>query len=378
MMKLKKAMALFMTAVSLAVCFSGCSLVKKSEAGKGSGGGGSGGSSLIIPEYDEPTAATKDYYVVGGKKYEKISDKKIQLVQDQSFFTGINMLGVHPDYTGRQVMGRLDYDGEALSATEIDPWEMTQWYASPSIVNLTTGALNGTHTTEGGYDYYRNTAKTIRINRDKNEIYMQLDTKNTEEPKNGSMWPHALIEKTFTYTPKFKDLKSLTGSVTFCIEDFYDYGSASGGQAAQMSWWFFFSSPYTTVVDGKEKALGCFFGFPFFDCRPDVYGISPSEKADYVGWEANTRDGIVKMARSRFDATIANNTNVGTHYTVSFDLKEHFPAALSLLSNKYSDFSGKTLDEFFLTGFNLGWEMPNGTYRSGVSFKDISLVAELI
>ena len=168
--------------------------------------------------------------------------------------------------------------------------------------------------------------------------------------------------------------------MTFSIEDFYDYGGVyNGGQAAQMSWWFFLSSPYTTVLkDGTKKALGCFFGFPLFDCRPDIYNNNPEEKNGSTGWEENTNDAHVKVSRSDFDATIAQRTEVGRAYTISFDLNTHFQTALNLLSNKYSDFSGKTLDEFFLTGFNLGWEMPNGTYKTGVSFKDISLVAELI
>ncbi|MBQ7924133.1 MAG: hypothetical protein IJ329_02380 [Clostridia bacterium] len=297
--------------------------------------------------------------IVDGKTYQKTADGKIEMVQDQNFHTGINLLGVHPSYDGREVKARLDYSGEALSATDIDPWEMTQWYSSPSL------AEGLTHTTQGDYEYFKGSAgeKLVRVNRYKKELYMQLDTRYTLEEKNGSQWPHILIEKSPTYKPTFGSLNSINASLKFSIEDFQNFNDANGGQAAQVSWWFF-------VTDGTND---CWFGLPLFDNRQDIDGLG-TYVGDELGWEANTLDATVKVARSRFAPHITQ-VKVGTMYEVNVDIKEYFQVALDQLKTKYTNFNAN-IDNFYITGWNFGWEMPYGTYKAGVCVSDISILVE--
>ena len=42
---------------------------------------------------------------------------------------------------------------------------------------------------------------------------------------------------------------------------------------------------------------------------------------------------------------------------------------------KYADFN-ESLDGFYVTGWNFGWEMPNGTYKAGVRVSDFSILVE--
>ena len=296
--------------------------------------------------------------VVNGKEYLIEQDGKIQMIQDPNFYTGINMLGVYPAVDDRNVKARLDYNGEALSSAKIDPWEMTQWYSPPSLAD------GYTHLTQGDYEYFKGTAaeKLVRVNRYKKELYMQLDTRYTTDNSSG-FWPHILIEKTCTYKPTFGSIKSMTASLKFSIEDYENFTAPSGGKAAQVSWWFF-------ITNGKAD---CWFGLPLFDSRQDIDNLG-TYTGDGLGWEEYTLDATVTVARTRFAPHITK-VKVGETYEISVNIKEFFQAGLDQLKVKYADFN-ESLDGFYVTGWNFGWEMPNGTYKAGVRVSDFSILVE--
>ena len=304
-----------------------------------------------------------------GKIYDIVGENKIELISDKDFSTGINVLGLYPSETGRTVMGRLDYEGTAEDNSNIDPWTYAQWYATPSIINLEDGNLNGTYREDGDYIYYENDCKTIRINKSENEVYLGLDaTKIDSQYILNIEWPHALMEKEFSYSPRFSELESMQASMNFCVENYHkDHGTA-----VQVTWWFFVTDRDYDEDDGTND---CWLGFTLFDSRWDIERVTREETEMKLSWEQNTKDATVKVARSYYSDVLAYQTEVGKEYTVSFDIKELFGVAIKALRGKYPNFNVDP-ENFRILNFNIGWEMPFFEGQVGVRVSDISLVAE--
>ncbi len=326
---------------------------------------GDGGRVLKMVYWkDELTKFTHE-----GKIYDVVGENKIELISDKDFSTGINVLGLYPSETGRTVMGRLDYEGTAEDNSNIDPWTYAQWYATPSIINLEDGSLNGTYREDGDYIYYENDCKTIRINKSENEVYLGLDaTKIDSQYVLNIEWPHALMEKEFSYSPRFSELESMQASMNFCVENYHkDYGTA-----VQVTWWFFVTDRDYDEDDGTND---CWLGFTLFDSRWDKERVTREETEMKLSWEQNTKDATVKVARSYYSDVLAYQTEVGKEYTVSFDIKELFGVAIKALRGKYPNFNVDP-ENFRILNFNIGWEMPFFEGQVGVRVSDISLVAE--
>ena len=304
--------------------------------------------------------------VKNGKIYIKPSDKTIQLIQDPEFKTGLSVGST--TMNDASIYGRLDYNGKDTYSKYYDYWKLSQWHAAPSIVNTSTGAVNGTYTVSGNTHTYSNDAKVIRVNQDKKEIYLEIDTRKVQASGGSttSDHPHHLIEKEFSYSPKFSELSALRLSFKFKVERFDNVGY-NGGQAAQCSWYF-----YLTNSDHSQTM---FFGFNCYDNRWDYYGKNQAEKQDSVSWEQNVGNAVVKMGRDRWaNFGNSNRVSVGTEYTVSIDVFAMLDAGLNLLKNKYSQYN-VSRNDLHIGSFNWGWEMPNIKTAAGIAISDISVLA---
>ena len=325
---------------------------------------GSGITNVIC---DEGTLDINTTYAVkNGKIYIKPSDKTIQLIQDPEFKTGLSVGST--TMNDASIYGRLDYNGKDTYSKYYDYWKLSQWHAAPSIVNTSTGAVNGTYTVSGNTHTYSNDAKVIRVNQDKKEIYLEIDTRKVQASGGSttSDHPHHLIEKEFSYSPKFSELSALRLSFKFKVERFDNVGY-NGGQAAQCSWYF-----YLTNSDHSQTM---FFGFNCYDNRWDYYGKNQAEKQDSVSWEQNVGNAVVKMGRDRWaNFGNSNRVSVGTEYTVSIDVFAMLDAGLNLLKNKYSQYN-VSRNDLHIGSFNWGWEMPNIKTAAGIAISDISVLA---
>ena len=306
----------------------------------------------------------KTYTLKNNKIYEMVSDKTIELFQDSELLTGLSVGSTVMNDAG--IYGRLDYGGTAESLAYYNYLKLSQWHANPSIIDLTTHELNGTYTVDGDIHTYKNDCKVIRVDKSKKEVYLELDSSKVEASSGSttSDHPHHLIEKEFAYSPKFGELSELKLSFNFNVEKFENYGAYSGGQAAQCSWYFYLAN--------EDNSESMFFGFNVFDDRWDFYGNNPAEAGDYVGWEENANNAVLKMARSRWaDFT---RVSVGTTYNVEIDVLELLDEGIANLKNKYSQYSVNK-DDLRIYSFNFGWEMPNIKSVNGIAISDMSVLA---
>ena len=293
----------------------------------------------------------------------------IQLLEDPTFSTGFQLLGISPVVDGRTIQKHLDYNGEALPSTR-NVWFMAQWWTPHDVKNATYQKINGVHT-------YTTESRTLHMNPSDNG-YLRIDLNASKEyidgpRESGEPWTHALIEQTFNESVGMSELASLilklevtVNSVENKTGDAYDPGK----HAAQLLWYLTLQNVVPEDSDPNEVGTrGDFlwFGIPIYDNRTDF--IAQSAHLDQGG-PGTTNKLIYSMSsRNYFDEKI----QMGKTYQIEIDVLPYLQEAFLYAINNNALVNAQ-YQNMQIGYMNLGWELP-GTFDVSSTFRGISIKA---
>jgi len=219
---------------------------------------------------------------------------------------------------------------------------------------------------------YTNQGKTIKFQKLPNgmEVGMTVTTsKEYDRPRQANeSWPHLLVEQEFSKTPYIKDLKKLilkfngrlVSSERMMTDDEYN----TGLHAAQ------FQLFITVQNRNKNSAYyGDFlwFGIPFYDNRNELIPL-------YAAQDIGKGDATGKFIYSIGSTDLMSGTfHDKNWHNIEKDIYPHILKALEL-AKKRGYLTGSFLEEFQLSGMNLGWEVP-GTFDVDFEYNGFDILA---
>ena len=292
----------------------------------------------------------------------------IELLEDPTFATGFQLLGISPVIDGRTIQRHLDYNGEALPSTR-NVWFMAQWWTPHDVTDSTYSKVNGVHT-------YSTESRTLHMNPSDNG-YLRIDlqaSKEYSEPRtSGQPWTHALIEQTFNESVGMSELSALilrlevtVNSVENLTGPTYDPSK----HAAQLLWYLTLQN--VVPEDSNPDEVGTrgdflWFGIPIFDNRTDF--IAQSAHLDQGG-PGTTNKLIYSMSsRNYFDEKIV----MGKTYQIEIDVLPYLQEAFLYAINNNALVNAQ-YQNMQIGYMNLGWELP-GTFDVSSTFRGISIKA---
>lgn len=293
----------------------------------------------------------------------------IELLEDPTFSTGFNLLGISPVVDGRTIQRHLDYDGKAVPADR-DVWFMAQWWTPYDVTDAPYQKVGDVH-------QYQTTSRTLQMNPEDNG-FLKIDLLGSEEYINGPResgepWTHALIEQDFNESVGMAELSSLILRMEVTVNyvenhtgDAYDPGL----HAAQLLWYL----TLRNVVDEESNpdevgTRGDFlwFGIPIYDNRSDF--IAQSAHLDQGG-PGTTNKLIYSMSsRNYFDEKI----QMGKTYQIEIDVLPYLKEAFIYAVNNNALVNAQ-FENMQIGYMNLGWELP-GTFDVSSTFRGISIKA---
>ncbi len=299
------------------------------------------------------------------------------LLNDVDFQRGFNLLGLSNVIDGANVLGRWQYN-----LHEVDPlWSLAQWGSRYSFLDeeYTEKII-----TDSNY-ILQNKSKKVTL--DKSTAMITLDVYGSEiydKPRSyGEMWGHLLLsqnlcdfEQPASYC-KVNQMEVLNVSYSASLnhfEDLMDESADVSMHAAQFQLFLYLSNLNPHSAGYKDMI---WFGIPFFDNRheySDLYAHEDfgqegaSHKMIYtiagreIYYEGNSfyKDGKVHPDRDHW-------------INVQLDVLPHIKNALEV-AHKNNFMMGSALADLFISGMNIGWEVP-GTFDVSMSVKDLQLTS---
>jgi len=361
MQRFKKLGCILLSLIMLCL-FTSCSIVKKGEGGGNGDSGESGGG---------VTATAQRHAVPDG-----IESNAVNIIRDDMFQCGINVLGINASDGGRNLYGYFDYDGRALfTGQDLFPvpggsnhrdsrqrnraWELTQWASKKNIVD------DCIKNVDGDTYSYENEYKKIVVNPVTGTITIRSNCGmeyGYKERADKDSWVHFLLEQ----FPTKRTLGSFTKAYLycdFCVNECTNrltIGDASGigedAQAAQLVWYFRFSASDLTRI---------WLGIPLYDNREEGKMV-PGGAFTY---DEGTKSAIYTVAKDDFFKT---QPVKGTRYRVmsQIDAELRFAYEQTVAVGTFD--SSLDINEAYLDTMNIGFEIP-GTFDFEVTFYQIGL-----
>jgi len=378
---MRKFLSLLLCILLALACIS-CSVAPKGNSG-GSGGdsggsGGSGGDGGSGGGGDDPQPPAV-YTVQRHAVPEGIEGNAVNLLRDDMFQMGINLLGINsnpysPEFESRDIKGYFDYDGRAVFAGADAPvsginyddwklrtraWELSQWWSRSSLAtDCRTNVSGDTYTFENDYKKFVvnpvTGTVTLRVNGGAEYDY--------KERPSGE-WVHFLFEQ-YPTPRKMGTVSKIYAYIDFCVDEVTDrlqsggtpnYGA--GAQAAQLVWYFGLTD------DDLQKYV--WFGIPVFDSRNLNEQIVPGEN-----FLLDAGTGSMIYAVDSNDIYMSN-PQVGVRYRVTIPLNEAIDHACSFAVQS-GEFNESSHDKLYFKSMNLGWELP-GTLDAQVTFYQVGI-----
>ena len=300
-----------------------------------------------------------------------IDEESIELLEDPTFSTGFNLLGISPVVDGRTIQKLLDYNGNAVP-TDRNVWFMAQWWSPYNVVDAVYSFREGKH-------IYETQSRTIEAN-PSDEGYLHFELLGSEEYEGGTRamgepWPHILIEQTFSDSVKMGDLESLIVSLEVSVDS---VSNANGGaydpnmHAAQLLWYLTLQN--IIPEGGLPEEVGTngdflWFGIPIYDNRSEF--IAHSAHIDQ-GAAGTTNKLIYSMSSSNyFDEPI----QFGKTYTIQVDVLPFIQDAF-LYAVTHDSLVNAQFENMEIGYMNFGWELP-GAFDVSSTIRNMSILANL-
>lgn len=218
------------------------------------------------------------------------------------------------------------------------------------------------------YDEAGRLSHALRVNPTIGKITMDMNA-SVEYTENGVIvprssgneyWCHILLSQGFVEQPLIQKLEKLvlTADVTInkCT-DMHPQGTYNPSlHAAQFLMYL--------VVKSTKDTEYMWFGIPFFDNR-------------YPFMEEYTQiDGVENKFLYQVPASAfaPEGSMEGTTMNIELNLIPFFERALELAQTQYARFTSSTADDLYVSGMNVGWELP-GVFDVSASIQNYSLKA---
>lgn len=293
----------------------------------------------------------------------------IELLEDNIFETGFQLLGISPVIDGRTIQKHLDYNGEAKKSSR-DVWFMAQWWSPYNVVDATYKKINETH-------IYQTESRTIKMNpKDNGYLHMALlgSKEYGDKPRElGEPWPHILIEQTFNESVGMSELSALILKMEVTIhsvENLTGKTYSPDKHAAQLLWYLTLRNVVDKDSNPDEVGMpGDFlwFGIPIYDNRTDY--VAHSAHVDQ-GAAGTTNKLIYSMSSKNY---FTEKIKMDKTYNIDIDvlpyLKEAFIYAVQNNALVNAQFENMQIGYM-----NFGWELP-GTFDVSSTTRGISIKA---
>ncbi len=299
------------------------------------------------------------------------NSKTFSILSDPKFESGFNVLGLNAGdggAAGKFVYNPLDIVGRQY-------WNLAQWWTKYSFADK-----NYTQQKKLGNNVYGliNKNKEFIIDYNTNTLTFKGITSNLYEAprQDGENWFHLLIEQNFvTANTKITDLAKVQVTMSNRLTYFKDnMGDAfnSGLHAAQFLMYFTVTN---RDPNSPENGKYIWFGFPMFDNRfewnPATSMLDKGTGSlmviigNEVMYKANGKNNCWKNGK------VYASPNAEWSY-FSLDVLPMIKNALDT-AHKDGYLTKTSLDQLYITGMNLGWEIP-GSYDATMEVKDFSII----
>lgn len=300
-----------------------------------------------------------------------IDENSVELLQDPTFSTGFNLLGISPVIDGRTIQMKLDYNGEAVE-TEDNIWYMAQWWTPYNVVDANYSFREGIHS-------YETASRTIEVNpEDEGYLHVKLNSSIEylgETRIQGQPWTHLLIEQTFPASVKMSELESLILTLDVSVDkvvnlngDAYDPGL----HAAQLLWYLTLRN--NVPEDSNSEEVGSrgdflWFGIPIYDNRSEF--ISDSAHIDQ-GAPGTTNKLIYSIGSANY---FNEPLKMGKTYNIQFDVLPYIREAFiyAVTNNALVNAQFENMEIGYM---NFGWELP-GSFDVESTIRNMSILANL-
>lgn len=300
-----------------------------------------------------------------------IDENSIELLEDPTFATGFNLLGISPVIDGRTIQKKLDYNGECEESDRV-VWYMGQWWTPYSMVNANYSYRDGIHV-------YETPSRTVEVNpSDSGYLHTELnsDIEYMGEPRvQGQSWTHLLIEQFFSDSVKMSELESLILTLDVSVEQVVDLNGDDYDpnlHAAQFLWYLTLKNVVPEGSTQEEVGTGgdyLWFGIPIYDSRVDF--VAHSAHVDQ-GAAGTTNKLIYSMSSSNyFDEVI----QMGKTYHVQIDVLPFVKDAFIYAINNNALVNAQ-FENMEIGYMNFGWELP-GSFDVSSTIRNMSIMANL-
>ncbi|MFA6736372.1 MAG: hypothetical protein WCR87_05580 [Saccharofermentanales bacterium] len=303
------------------------------------------------------------------------------LVQDPSYERGFAVHGLST-IDDKGIRGYFDYDGDQNVRSTSPVWTLAPWYSKYSI------GLDHTFTRiNDNYYRYEDKSKKVEIDTADSMISLRLDASKeyTEPRQQGEAWPHLLIGQSgrdYSDSPyfdvrKIDDMDEFRVTLDTRLTYFNDaMGDDANPNLHGSGFYIYLYVQNLNRADTDSYGQMIWFGFPLFDNRTawcPEYGAADGGKEDASGMF------IYQIPQNKFmpasfwkdDAPYGDPDNEWIH--IDFDCKPYVERALQL-AHERNFLKNTTMDELYLNGFNIGWEMY-GTYDGEIQVRNFQVVS---
>ena len=298
------------------------------------------------------------------------NSKTFSILNDPKFESGFNVLGMNVGDNG--AAGKFVYN--PLDNVGRQYWNLAQWGTKLSFADK-----NYTQQKKLGNNKYGliNKNKEFIIDYNTNTLTFKGITSNLyEKPREDGDWFHLLIEQNFrTADTKITDLAKVQVTMSNRLTYFKDnMGTAfnPSKHAAQFLMYFMVTN---RDPNSPEQGKYIWFGFPMFDNRMEWNPPSSMLDKGTGSLMVGIGNEVMYKANGKNNCWKNGKVNAGPNVEWSYFSLDVLPMIKNALDTAHKDgyLTRTSLDQLYITGMNLGWEIP-GSYDATMEVKDFSVI----
>ena len=304
-------------------------------------------------------------YGVGVSAYAtSLTSTTYNSIKDSFYTNGLKVYGT--DDVNTSVSGNIYTLNEGATPT----WEFGQWASEEDIYS------KGVKTVDNGVYTFEDTVKTLRLNTNTGDAYMEI--RGTQEYESGRQegesWPHILLQQTWYNSDlvRLADMQSLYMRMDYKVSLLGETKShntnTSQLHCAQAVWYITLQNRNGDSADDYGDYI--WFGLPLYDNR-------------YVGqtWGGYSIDNEKDSATGAVIYQVPTENwapngvlpNQEVTVSVNFDIASYAKSAFEYAKSNYGVFANTAWEDIYIGSMNIGIEIP-GSYDIGISVSNLGLI----
>ncbi len=308
-----------------------------------------------------------------GGKVDPDEPKVYEMIVDNHFLNGFNVSPANHTNSPADrfsLSTRINYNKVNSGAT----WSLAQHgcvhgFADGVELEKVNGELVFKNNEQvDGYYVYADESKVLKVNPTTSALYMELNASKefTSPRQNKEEWPHLLVQEAFSKQIMFNELESLKLTLDVTLHKEINHLSEEEFQrdlhTSQYIMYIYVCS--NAALDAGEFL---YFGIPIYDYR---YKIMNEAGMIDAGTAGNTGKFIYQMPTYEY---LPNGLVLGVKNHIEIDILASIARSL-VLAQQYGKLMNSTIDNLYITSFNIGFENP-GTIDTAIEIEGLSLIA---